>query len=214
MPRTRPRPAPTPVQTGAFGGDDGEDLAPRQAEVGEQAEFLPARQHLRREARGDAEQADRDRDRLQPVGDGEAAVEDPQRRRADLARRRELEQGRVEAARGGEPAQLVFDRGGAGAGSEPEGEIVDALVAAQPAPVGAVDDDRSRLARIVAPDAANEDAGAAAVGKRQRERRSGRGAVEVDDGLADIGGDRAGGRGDELAGERQARRRIADVARE
>jgi hypothetical protein len=51
----------------ALGGDDGEDLAARQAEVREQAEFLAAGKHLRREARRDAEQADRDRDRLQPV---------------------------------------------------------------------------------------------------------------------------------------------------
>ena len=92
MPSARPSAGADAGPDRAFGGDDGEDLAPRQAEVGEQAELLAPRQHLRREARGDAEQADRDRHRLQPVGDGEAAVEDAQRRRADLARRRELEQ--------------------------------------------------------------------------------------------------------------------------
>ena len=37
---------------------------------------LRARQRLRGEGRGDAEQADHDRDRFQQIGDGEAAVED------------------------------------------------------------------------------------------------------------------------------------------
>jgi len=63
----------------AFAGDDGEDLPSRQAEVDEQAELLAPRQHLRRKARSNSEQADRDRHGLQPVGHGEASVEDAQR---------------------------------------------------------------------------------------------------------------------------------------
>ena len=164
----------------AFGGDDGEDLAPRQAEVDEQAELLAPRQHLRREARRDAEQADRDRHRLQPVGDGEAAVEDAQRRGADLARRRELEQRRVVAARGGDAAQLVLDLRRARAGREPEREVVDALVAAEAAPVGAR---RSRSRRTGARSRARRRArrpsrdgrrAAAATASSRARRRTGR----------------------------------------
>ena len=85
-PSSRPSSAPAAVQTAPSPATTASTCAPRQAEVREQAELLAPRQHLRREAGGDAEQADRDRHRLQPVGDGEAAVEDAQRGRADLAR--------------------------------------------------------------------------------------------------------------------------------
>ena len=81
-----------------------------------------------------------------------------------------------------------------------------------------VDHDRAVLARVVAPDAAHEHRRARAVGQRQRQRRPGRGAVEIDDRLADVGGDRArAAPPTQLAGERQAaapdRRRARDQRR-
>jgi hypothetical protein len=64
----------------AFARHHGQDLPPREAQMRQQAELLAPRQHLRAEARRHAEQADGDGHGLQPVGHGEAAVEDAQRR--------------------------------------------------------------------------------------------------------------------------------------
>eukprot|EP01034_Spumella_vulgaris_P041652 gene41653-51606_t len=62
----------------AFACHHGQDLAAGEAQVGEQAEFFAAGQHLGAEAGGHAEEADADGYGLQPVGDGEAAVKDLQ----------------------------------------------------------------------------------------------------------------------------------------
>src|SRR4030095_2195311 len=132
--------------------------------------------------------------------------------RTDLARRRELEQRRVVAARRGEIAERAFDRRCARAGSEPEREVVDALVAGETMPVDAVDDDSAVLARVVAPDRADEHVAAAAVGKRQRQRRSGPGTIERDDRFADVGGGGAGRRRDDCTRDRQAPLAVADGA--
>ena len=119
----------------AFGRDDGERPGARvKPEVREQAELLAPRQHLRREARGDAEQADRDRHRLQPVGDGEAAVEDAQRDGADLARRGEFEQrlaGQLAARVAAASARSCAPHCACSRRREPERDVVDAPVAAQ-----------------------------------------------------------------------------------
>jgi hypothetical protein len=101
----------------AFAGDHRQDLAARQAQVRQQAELLAPRQHLRAEARGNAEQADGDGHRLQPVGDGKAAVEDAQRH-ADFAGRGDLHQVGVAAralapARARVPARRAADAPGA-----------------------------------------------------------------------------------------------------
>ena len=179
-PSARPSTAPTPVQTAPSAATTATICAPRQPEVREQPELLAPRQHLRREAGGDAEQADRDRHRLQPVGDGEAAVEDAQRRRPDLARRRELEQRAVVAELVGEPAQARLDLAGRRSGLEPERHVVDAPVAGEALPVAGVEHDRAVLARVVAPDAAHEHRlarcrpAAAAASARRRGRRRGR----------------------------------------
>ena len=164
--------------------------------MGEQAELLAPRQHLCRKTCGDAEQADRNRHRLQPVRDRKAAVEDAQRGGADLAGRGELEQRAVEPELGRECPQLLLQACAVGAGLQPQREVVDAGVAGDALVVVARHRDRAALARVVTPDTAHEHERAAigaalgtvlgAARQRQREARAGPGAVEVDHGLADV----------------------------
>ena len=155
-----------------------------------------------------------DRDRLQPVGHREAAIEDAQRRGADRARLGELEQRAVEAELAGDPAQRCADGVDLGAGAQPERDVGAAQVAGQALVVGAGEHDGAVLARVVAPDAAHVDRRARAVGQRQDQLRARRGAVQVDDRLADIGGGPAWRQRHERTDQRQPRRRVVERARD
>ena len=98
-PSSRPTSAPAASQAAPSPATTPTTWRARQPQVRQQAEFLAPRQHLRRQAGGDADQADGDGHRLQVVGDGEAAVEDAQRQRLRRsARGGELQHRRVLAA--------------------------------------------------------------------------------------------------------------------
>ena len=92
----------------SFEREQAQHLAARHAEVAQHAELPGAHDRLRREGRGDAGEADHDRRELQQVRDREAAVEDAQAHRADLARFGELGAARVEL-----PGEFARDVGGA-----------------------------------------------------------------------------------------------------
>ena len=153
----------------AFAGDHGQDLPAREAQVREQAELLAPRQHLRAEAGGDAEQADADRHRLQPVGDGEAAVEDAQRR-LRASRAAEANSSSGAAGAGGLAQRLLHLRRVARRARARQLQVVDARVAGEALVVAAVQQHGAGLPHVVAPDAGDDEAAAACRG-RQPERR-------------------------------------------
>jgi len=112
----------------AFERHHAQNLPPGQAQVGQQPKLALARQHLRAEACRHAEQANADGHRLQPVGDGEAAVEDAQRNGADLAGRGKCQPiGR--ALVGGQLAHRVLHRLFAHPVGQIQRQVVHPLVA-------------------------------------------------------------------------------------
>ena len=180
-PSSRPSSAPARGPDGAFGGDDAEHLRARQARG------AASRPNSLRRASTCAEKLApmpnspmRDRDRLQPVGHREAAVEDAQRRGADRAGRRELEQRAVEAELAGERAQRCADGVDLGAGAQPQRDVVDAQVAGQALVVGAGERDRrhagarSRARRRARGPARASRPAAAGPAARPARRRTGR----------------------------------------
>ena len=168
---------------GGFCGDDGEQLPPREAEVAQQAELLAPRQHLGRQARGNADKADDDGHRLQVVGDGKAAVEDAQRSLAQLAGGGEVQHRRV----GQQRAQRRHHASGLGAGCEPQRQVGEARVPGDLPVVRALHRHRAELARKVAVHAAHVGCGGGGAGRRdgQHEERARLRAIEGLHGLAD-----------------------------
>ncbi len=90
QPRKHPTSSPARAGQRALGCEHRADLQARHADVPEHAELASARQHLARQTARESEQTDADGGRLQRVGHGERAVEDPQAQAADLAGLREL----------------------------------------------------------------------------------------------------------------------------
>ena len=95
----------------AFAGHHRQDLPPCQPQVRQQAKFLAPSQHLRAETGRHAEQANRNRHALQPVGHGKAAVENPQGRGADLTDRGHFEQRAAARLRIGQAANRLLHVG-------------------------------------------------------------------------------------------------------
>ena len=138
----------------AFAGHHGQDLPTRQAQVRQQAKLLAPRQHLRAETGRHAEQTNRNRHALQPVGHGKAAVKNLQRRGANLADRRHLQQRAAARRLGiGQPAQGLLHVGVRHLAVQPQRYVVDAPVAAQALEVALRHGNRAKLAGIVAPHA-------------------------------------------------------------
>jgi hypothetical protein len=96
---------------------------------------------------------------------------------------------------------------------EPEGHVVDALVAGEALPVAGVEHDGAVLARVVAPDAAHEHLRRVPFGSGSRSA-AGAGAVEVDHRFADEDRGLARRRVDQGAAERQAAARVVERPRD
>ena len=149
-PSARPTTSPMPLTDQSFGRQHGGDLPPRDADVPQHAELAPPREHQRAERRRQADQAERDRGRLQRIGHRERAVEDAQRHGTDVAGRRER---RARRPRQRAPRVRAARRRRGASGIEDQRGIVRRGVAGQLRIQRAVDDDRALLPRIVAPHA-------------------------------------------------------------
>ena len=144
---------------GALKGHNRQDLASCQSQMSQQAKFLAPCQHLGAEARRDAKQANADGHRLQPVRDGEAAIEDPQRGGAYLSRRTKFKQRagtRISSIR--QLAQRLLHYLHFSFFVQPKRYVIGASVAAELFENSFVDCNGAALVRIVAPDASNEEA--------------------------------------------------------
>ncbi len=103
--------------------------------MAQHAELVPAREHDRAQARGQAEQPHQHRHRLHGIGDREAAVEDAQRQAADVAPLRQLE---LRPAR--QRPHRLHRPGDAGPGREPQRRVAHAAIPGERDVVGAVDE--------------------------------------------------------------------------